>query len=185
MPVVETIANGVFRRTGITSINLPNSLSSIANQLFRQCYDLRKIQVNWADPVNDVDIDITNTFGNIDPSLITLYVPTGTKATYEVTQPWSQIPSNNIIEGTLSIIDLDQEYKFQIYPNPTKGIVSIKSKHLKNAEITVYDLNGRALLISNLSGTSSEIDMSRFSKGVYLLKFKIGDRELVKRIVKQ
>ena len=185
MPVAETMGNGVFRRTGITSLNLPSSLTSIGNQLFRQCNDIREIQVNWTDPVNDVTIVVDNAFGNIDPSLITLYVPAGTKAIYEVTEPWSQISAANIVEGTLSINNLEKELGFSIYPNPTSGIVSIKSKQLNRAKVTVYDLNGRALFNKNLNGTSSEINMSNLASGIYLLKVQVENGEFVKRIVKK
>ncbi|MCL5129610.1 leucine-rich repeat protein [Algibacter sp. L4_22] len=185
MPVVEIMGNGVFRNSGITSLNLPSSLTSIGNQLFRQCDDVRKIQVNWTDPVKDVAIVVANAFGNIDPSLITLYVPVGTKDIYQVTEPWSQIPVANIIEGVLSINDLEQELGFTIYPNPTKDMLSIKSKQLESAEVIVYDLNGRVLLSNDISGASHEINISSFSSGVYLLKIKVENSEFVKRIIKK
>ena len=88
-------------------------------------------------------------------------------------------------EGLLNTNDLENNLGLSIYPNPTSGIVSIKSKQLVNANVTVYDLNGRVLLSTNINGTSSEINMSNLASGMYLFKVQAGNSAFTKRIVKQ
>ena len=53
--------------------------------------------------------------------------------------------------------------QFTIYPNPTTGQFTVANA---TGEIQVYDLFGRLLLRSN----RQEIDMSSFSKGLYLIR---------------
>lgn len=100
---VTTIGNGAFRRaTSLGSLNIPSTVNSIGNQLFRQMSSLTQVQLNWADPANDVVIDQnTNVFGNIDPLVIKFYVPAGTKADYEAIFPWNLALPANIIEGDM------------------------------------------------------------------------------------
>lgn len=58
---------------------------------------------------------------------------------------------------------------FTIYPNPTKGLITIKGVGLKNVEVQLYNLVGE--LISNYSVDNNEtINLSSLSEGVYLLK---------------
>jgi hypothetical protein len=186
MPKVESMGNGVYRDSGITELNLPSSLNSIGNQLFRQCIDLRKVQLNWNDPANEVSIDSNvNVFGGIDTSLITFYVPIGTKADYEAVFPWNLVPANNIVEGALSIDNIAQELSWIMYPNPTKGVVSIQSDNLINANITVFDISGRVVKIESISKSKSDIDISNLAKGVYFFKVESNTVSFSKRVVRQ
>ncbi len=87
--------------TGLTSINIPNSVTSIGSWAFGGCSGLTSITLNWDNPANC-------TYGeymlNRVPTSATLYVPVGTKALYENTEPWSQF--ENIVEGK-SVITLN------------------------------------------------------------------------------
>ncbi|GAA3621547.1 leucine-rich repeat domain-containing protein [Flavivirga jejuensis] len=184
--VAETLGNGVFRETGLTTINLPSSITSIGNQLFRKTYGLTHFQLNWANPATDVTFTSdTNTLEGIQNTVI-LYVPIGTKTLYETTAPWSNMPAANIIEtaSTLSTENIEQELGFRFSPNPTSDIISVKSMELNNANVTVYDLNGRALLRHTLNGTFSEVNISNLASGIYLFKVQVENSEFTKRIVK-
>ncbi|TXB65373.1 T9SS type A sorting domain-containing protein [Vicingus serpentipes] len=58
---------------------------------------------------------------------------------------------------------------FTIYPNPTKGLITIKGVGLKNVEVQLYNLVGK--LITNFSVDNNEtINLSNLPEGVYLLK---------------
>lgn len=82
---------------------------------------------------------------------------------------------------------LDQE--ITIYPNPTKGIVSIKvhSQETGIMSITVCDLNGK--LLRTISPESFvmpalSIDLTWLNNGIYLLNFHTEQGTLTKRITK-
>lgn len=65
--------------------------------------------------------------------------------------------------------------EFRLFPNPTKNLINIKSKW-GSYLLQVYDLNGRELIKSELSN-STTINVSHFTKGMYL--FKITSKEAV------
>ncbi|NNE30956.1 MAG: T9SS type A sorting domain-containing protein [Winogradskyella sp.] len=92
---------------------------------------------------------------------------------------------NNCSE-VLSTNDFDRS-TFVVYPNPSNSSIFISSaKNFGVVEANIYDLNGRALLTTdiNLNGTPS-IDISNLSNGVYILNIKTGDDEVSShRIIK-
>ena len=74
---VTTIGNYAFWDcTSLASIHLPKSLTSIGNEAFSKCYSLTSIHLP----------DSLTTIGNNafwDYSLITIYIPKGTKEKFE------------------------------------------------------------------------------------------------------
>ena len=69
--------------------------------------------------------------------------------------------SNNIVENNL----------FNIYPNPVQDILSVKSKS-KITSIQVYNVLGKVLLTRTPNALNTEVDLSSFSNGYYLLRLK-------------
>ncbi len=61
--------------------------------------------------------------------------------------------------------------EFEVYPNPTSSILNIQSKLSTTiSEVNVYDLLGKQLLNKKMSVSSTEIDMTNYSPGLYLLE---------------
>lgn len=74
-----------------------------------------------------------------------------------------------VLATTLSIDEVSKS-KASIYPNPTKGEITIKTdKKIKSS--TVVDLSGKVLLQTS----SEKVDISSFTKGIYLLKVEFVD----------
>ncbi|MDO7171628.1 leucine-rich repeat domain-containing protein [Mariniflexile sp. AS56] len=205
VPGAVTFGDGVLRNTGITSftipsewtvlpaqmirdcksitsINIPSTVTTMGVAAFRGCTGITDIQVNWTTSGAIPSATVSNLFNGLTLSGINLLVPTNTASFYEAAAVWTDF---NIGVGTLSTNKLEQELGFSFYPNPTSGIVSIKSKQLNNASVGVYDLNGRELLNQSISGASSEINVSNLASGIYLFKVQVENGVFVKRIVKQ
>ncbi|WP_435414388.1 GH39 family glycosyl hydrolase [Polaribacter aestuariivivens] len=69
------------------------------------------------------------------------------------------------VQESLSIDDNTLKNSFVVYPNPSSnGVFTIKNQTQENWEI--YNLNGAKIL----SGKGDKIDVSSFSKGLYILK---------------
>ena len=66
-----------------------------------------------------------------------------------------------------------------VYPNPTKGNVTIKSEHaLKNATLNLYNLNGQLVHFNeNINSNSIELQRNSLPSGIYLLQ--ISDQKSV------
>lgn len=73
---------------------------------------------------------------------------------------------------------------FSIYPNPSFGAVSIDATLLTKPSLTVYDLNGRLILSSELQSSLNTINLDSFKTGLYLFKVKSEEGETVKKIQK-
>jgi hypothetical protein len=79
--------------TGLKHITLPSSINSIGVGSFFNCKALNSIEVGWQTPI-DINPYV---FDGIDLTNCTLYVPDGTKATYQNTNVWKDF--SHIIEG--------------------------------------------------------------------------------------
>lgn len=86
------------------------------------------------------------------------------------------------VKVTTGILSTDEvsKSKTNIYPNPTKGEITIKTdKKIKSS--TVVDLSGKVLLQTS----SEKVDISSFTKGTYLLKVEFADGSIkTEKIIK-
>lgn len=79
----------------------------------------------------------------------------------------SEIKAVDFESGETSII---------IYPNPSRGILNVEILNMPSeakTELSIYNLSGTRLLIKKDFGTPSEVDISRFRDGVYIMRIKI------------
>lgn len=80
---------------------------------------------------------------------------------------------NYDVDPTLNL-DGPVEETYTIYPNPTKGKFFIKPNDTYT--VKVFDIQGRYL--------TNSPDLSQFPAGIYLIKVKIGMKELNKKVIK-
>jgi hypothetical protein len=74
---------------------------------------------------------------------------------------------------------------FNIYPNPSKGLININAPDFKAEHVEVYNITGKKVYQrSNESGNDlSGIDLSELPEGIYTIKVSGGGKEEVQRIV--
>jgi hypothetical protein len=188
IPVAITIGDGAISNAnvgtgGISTIEIPSTVTTIGSIFLGRLGSLTSVTVNWSDPAL-VTVNATNFFRDLTQANITLNVPYGTASLYGAsTSVWKGL---NIVEQpSLGIHNIEQELGAAIYPNPTDGNLTLKMNTASNVDVTVYDLNGRALLNKKVNDTQSEINISNQPSGVYLLKVKADNGEFSKRIIKQ
>lgn len=77
-----------------------------------------------------------------------------------------------------AIKDLSKVSAIQMYPNPAKDKLFIRniSSELNNSTIEFYDVAGKQIHSEKLN---SQIDLSAFNKGIYLVKIKTQNNESV------
>jgi hypothetical protein len=77
-----------------------------------------------------------------------------------------------------------------VSPNPTSGLLNWKLQSKEATEVNLYLFNtiGKEQMTQNISTLSQThegtIDMSRFNSGAYILKFKVGERIITKKVIK-
>lgn len=83
------------------------------------------------------------------------------------------------------------DYQVNVYPNPTQGNITIEIYYIEKQDvkidISVLDYNGRTLLNRSIKHNdrliTESIDLTGFSKGIYLIETRIADRSIIKRII--
>ncbi|MCK6612584.1 MAG: T9SS type A sorting domain-containing protein, partial [Bacteroidia bacterium] len=61
----------------------------------------------------------------------------------------------------------------QIFPNPfTQEIIIQSERNLNNAQVLVFDSNGRNLLSESFNGTSSTLNLEQLPAGLYMLQIQ-------------
>ena len=83
--------------------------------------------------------------------------------------------------------DQTEENRFKIYPNPLNNSKVLKISSLKkpsNISINIYDIVGRNKNIKYTTNTGTnviELDLTKFNKGIYLLKIKTNNKQFFKK----
>ncbi|GGZ43477.1 hypothetical protein GCM10008088_00500 [Mesonia mobilis] len=75
-------------------------------------------------------------------------------------------------------------FEAKLYPNPVSGnILNVRMNDARETAYQIFDMMGKKVLQGNLS--SSTIQVNGLSSGVYLLKLNDGQKEIVKKFIKQ
>ncbi len=78
-----------------------------------------------------------------------------------------------------AVDDLENNYEFIAYPNPSQKGFFIKSELTDKVDIVLYDLNGK--ILKQITGIELPvfIDISRYHSGIYFVRIK-KDKQLLK-----
>ena len=164
---------------GITEINLVNSENSISLTLFE----------------NDITTQEKEGFNDGENILFKLFRHANNQE-YELTTEFDpHWPAHNgtyagnglsVISGLktgASIVPETGLANIRIYPNPAKDIIVVSGLECPEANISLFDIEGRLILKKTVFNTINEINVSDFENGVYLLKIISDKGIIVKRIV--
>ncbi len=75
-------------------------------------------------------------------------------------------------------------YGISIYPNPSDGIFNIRNnRNLKNVNLEIRDLSGRVIIKKIINSNIEHIDISNYSKGIYIINMNFEGEIVNKKIV--
>jgi len=101
------------------------------------------------------------------------------------------IDDNDCVAESSDIVDvynaINRELlgNLSVFPNPTHDIVSISSS-VEITNIEIYDALGRKVFIETINGMRTELDLSKFAAGTYMLNVKFKDAiDVKKQIIKK
>jgi len=85
------------------------------------------------------------------------------------------------------IKDSESELKLNIYPNPVKLILTIESEH-RPTSISLLNINGKVIrdlkyVDNNENRIIIDLLHNFIKKGVYLLKLKINNKTIIKKVI--
>ena len=119
--------------------------------------------------------------GNVimDYTLGEIVVETHTNSTTILTQGFHQ----EILRITTEVVNID--IKTKVYPNPTTSFLIVELEKNVNADILVYDINGKIVIKDRLNNEQQkQLDFSFLKQGNYLLHINIADKQSVYQINK-
>lgn len=89
--------------------------------------------------------------------------------------------------SSLNTKSFEKELNISIYPNPVTNLLTIElEKELsKDLIIELYDVSGKLILSNKAEGSLQTLNLKNLNTGVYLVKVSNGNRNVVKRIIKQ
>lgn len=91
---------------------------------------------------------------------------------------------DTICDGISPGID---EYSFSgisVYPNPTYDFLHIENEQPGSLTVNISSLSGRLIYSKRLEGTSHQIDLASFHKGVYFITIRSKDFVTTRKIIK-
>jgi hypothetical protein len=136
-------------------------------------------------PYHYVNGDIDTTFEVGTPQLSTfnfqLLTQHGCDSTVTLTLTITPCDTTGITTYTDGIL--------AVYPNPTSGIVTLQLTPATcplKPEIQIFDIYGKRLQVMSVNGETTQIDLSSYTPGVYLIKL-VGDGRVigVRKVVKE
>lgn len=104
-----------------------------------------------------------------------------TKAFLDYAAPLSGRGMNNV---TVAIEESAKATAFTVFPNPSTGIFTVSTEGLDTGSLEIYDMTGKKVYTAPVDRSAEQrIDLSGFSKGIYMLNFTGNNTAISKRIV--
>jgi len=72
---------------------------------------------------------------------------------------------------------------FNIFPNPSKGVITINTSSNNLFDVQVYNVLGKLIYNKNGNNKSTTIDLSSINKGIYIVSILIDNKRISKRII--
>ncbi|ARV05371.1 hypothetical protein BTO04_01095 [Polaribacter sp. SA4-10] len=96
---------------------------------------------------------------------------------------WS-IQYCGITEGAVLETQTFNSLGIVMYPNPAKGVVSIKFNNTPQLEVTLFDVLGRKVVSKMLQKDNNDIDVSKLVAGTYIVQMKNENNEkIIKNLI--
>ena len=102
----------------------------------------------------------------------------------------NSLPENWTLGYDLTKISEIANNQFNVYPNPTKGILFVETLHTmsltQSSKYHITNLIGQTVLSGSLTAETQQIDISRLPSGIYILNLRIKDGSVSHRkIIKE
>ena len=92
------------------------------------------------------------------------------------------------VVGTASVVE-QSLLNLSLYPNPASNIINLSIENLSNVELKIelYDVIGRLNKTVNtiFENNKASLDISKLTRGIYIVKVTNGNEVSVKRFVKE
>ncbi len=98
--------------------------------------------------------------------------------------PLVMIPIILSVSQTESTLETLDKNEISLYPNPLSDVLHIESHYSGEHSVEIFSLNGKLLFKQLMEGTTHQLDLSSFQKGVYFITFRSEDLVINRKIIK-
>lgn len=86
-----------------------------------------------------------------------------------------------------NIEDLDANFSVNIYPNPTSEVINLTIEKYEKITFQIFDMGGKLVEELMLTSSTTNVNVSDYPKGTYLLTLTQSDKKKIKtyKIVKK
>jgi hypothetical protein len=160
----------------LTEIDLPESLQTIADYAFSECSRLQNVRCHATVPPT------CNKIFYKTPEDMIIRVPAESLELYRTTEPWSKYDIRKIGAEGIN----EEVVSLGVYPNPANNNLVIATAETV-VELSVFDVYGRQHnnISASQQGNETNINISNLNNGVYFVRVKTENGEMVKRFVKE
>ena len=71
-----------------------------------------------------------------------------------------------------------------LYPNPVNDLLTLQLRESASYSFEIFSINGRIIQRRNFIGSTHQIDLSSFQKGIYIITIRSKDFVTTKKIIK-
>ena len=129
-------------------------------------------------PANSTDPQPIVTYSNSGQYTVRLDVTEGEYSSSEIKSTYILVDENG------SSIDIkENEFQFNIFPNPSSSKIYISQNYLKYASIEIKNTLGQTLLTESMSNETKLIDLSSFNDGIYFISIFNDNHSTTKRLI--
>lgn len=146
----------------------------VVTLLYSYSFGQQSVNSSGGDIISSAQGTVSFSVGQI----ATNYIETGASINEGVQQPYEFF-------SVLSIDQPGEKSLLGVYPNPTEGIIYLKSEDVVNAAIEIYDESGRLVFNEEQQSVqNSQLDLTAFARGVYTIKVSSSSSVQTIKIIK-
>ena len=92
--------------------------------------------------------------------------------------------SSDLVNTAFEGSENNKADKFAIYPNPSNGVLEVRlPSSAVHQTISVFDINGKEVLKTNMSSSYKQLNLSNLSNGLYYIRYREGTKVKYEKFV--
>ncbi|MBO9583597.1 MAG: T9SS type A sorting domain-containing protein [Flavobacterium sp.] len=91
--------------------------------------------------------------------------------------------TRKMLDTAADVEDVKIDGGLVVYPNPTNGILNLSLENNTKSDVRLYNALGQQLLNTTFEGSTQQLDLNNFGRGIYLLQVISDDKVTTKKII--
>jgi len=174
VPTIRTSRSSLTREdTLVITSDMDGSLYIVPDKIYTCVDSIIECQELKVDATADEETDII--LSGLGPGIHLVFAISNDSIVSNIPAEFSIMPTD---------ITLYKAPDFKIFPNPVTRILNIETGISTPYIVDITSLNGQLILRKEMEGTTQQLDLSSFRKGIYFIMVRSGDQLWTEKILK-